>query len=142
VSLDSRTHLPNHHRVRTASLFLILKPLCGLYTDAAISSQFGFGGLMVCMLAPGKQVRGFKAGRSRPIFRAKKSPACLPLEGVKQQSVPCRRFSACKKPLQFPWKLQCRLNLIGHFSPLIPPFADRGLSCRLTWSASGDDGGN
>jgi hypothetical protein len=32
--------------------------------------------------------------------------------------------------------------LIGHFLPIIPPFADRGLSRRLTWSASGDDGGN
>jgi hypothetical protein len=34
-----------------------------------------------------------------------------------------------------------RLNLIGHFSSVVPPFADRGLSGRLTWSASGDDWG-
>jgi hypothetical protein len=33
------------------------------------------------------------------------------------------------------------LNLIGHFSPIVPPFADRGLSSRLTWSASGDKRG-
>jgi hypothetical protein len=32
-----------------------------------------------------------------------------------------------------------RLNLIGHFSPIVPPFADRGLSHHLTWSASGDE---
>jgi hypothetical protein len=31
------------------------------------------------------------------------------------------------------------LNLIGHFSPIVPPFTDRGLSRRLTWSASGDE---
>jgi hypothetical protein len=35
-----------------------------------------------------------------------------------------------------------RLNLIGHFSPVIPPFTNRGLSHRLTWSASGVHGGN
>jgi hypothetical protein len=56
--------------------------------------------------------------------------------------VPCCSFAACKKILQSPWKLHCRLNLIGHFSPIIPPFGDRGLSCRLTWSASGDYGEN
>ena len=38
------------------------------------------------------QVRGFKPGRSRRIFRAKKSSALLP-------SVPCRRFTACKRSL-------------------------------------------
>jgi hypothetical protein len=32
-------------------------------------------------------------------------------------------------------------NLTGHFSPLIPPFANGGLSRRLTWIASGDERG-
>jgi hypothetical protein len=41
----------------------------------------GFGGLVVSMLASGTQDRGFAPGRSRRIFRAKKSSACLPLEG-------------------------------------------------------------
>jgi hypothetical protein len=41
----------------------------------------GFGGLVVSMLASGTQVRGFKPGRSRRIFRAKKSSACLSSEG-------------------------------------------------------------
>jgi hypothetical protein len=35
----------------------------------------------------------------------------------------------------------CRLNLIGHFSPIVPPLANRGLTRRLMWSASGDEGG-
>jgi hypothetical protein len=35
-----------------------------------------------------------------------------------------------------------RLNLIGYFSPIVPTFADRGLSRHLTWSASGDERGN
>jgi hypothetical protein len=33
------------------------------------------------MLASGTQVRWFKPGRSRRIFQAKKSSACLPSEG-------------------------------------------------------------
>jgi ABC-type uncharacterized transport system permease subunit len=40
-----------------------------------------FGGLAVSMLASGTQDRVFAASRSRRIFRAKKSPACLPSEG-------------------------------------------------------------
>jgi hypothetical protein len=43
-------------------------------------------------------------------------------------SVPYCSFAACKKALQFPWKSHC-----SHFSPVIPPFTDRGLSRRLTW---------
>jgi hypothetical protein len=40
----------------------------------------GFGGIVVSMLASGIQDRGFASGRSRRIFRAKKSSACLPSE--------------------------------------------------------------
>ena len=41
----------------------------------------GFGGLEVSVLAFCTQVRGFKPGRSRRIFRAKKSLARLPSDG-------------------------------------------------------------
>jgi hypothetical protein len=41
----------------------------------------GFSGLVVSMLASGTQDRGFAPGQSRWIFWAKKSSACLPLEG-------------------------------------------------------------
>jgi hypothetical protein len=51
--------------------------------------------------------------------------------GELKPSIPCHSFVACKKPLQLLWKSHCRLNFIGHFLPLIPHFADRGLSCRL-----------
>ena len=44
-------------------------------------SNDGFGGLVVSMLASGTQDRGFDPGRSRRIFRAKKSTACLPWGG-------------------------------------------------------------
>jgi hypothetical protein len=48
---------------------------------ANLREDSGFGGLVVSMLASGTKVRGFNPGRSRRIFRAKKSSACLPLEG-------------------------------------------------------------
>jgi hypothetical protein len=41
----------------------------------------GFGDLVVSMLASGTQVRGFRPGLSRRIFRAKNSSSCLPSEG-------------------------------------------------------------
>jgi hypothetical protein len=44
-------------------------------------SQSGFGGIAVSMLASGTQDRGLEPGRSRRIFRAKKSTACIPSEG-------------------------------------------------------------
>jgi hypothetical protein len=79
---------------------------------------------VVSMLASGTQVRGFTPGRSLPIFRAKKKIHSMPSFGGKvKPSVPSRRFAACKRTLQFPWKSNCRLNLIGHFSPIVPPFA-------------------
>jgi hypothetical protein len=40
----------------------------------------GFGGLVVSMLASGNQDRRLAPGRSRPIFRPKKSSSCLPSE--------------------------------------------------------------
>jgi hypothetical protein len=50
---------------------------------------------------------------------------------------------ACKKSLTISVEIVIvRLNFIGHFSPIIPPFTNKGgLSHRLTWSASGDEGG-
>ena len=47
-------------------------------TDAQLS---GFGDLVVSVLASSTQDRGFKSGRSHPIFQAKKSAARLPSEG-------------------------------------------------------------
>jgi len=46
-----------------------------------LRNKTNFGGLEVSVLAFGTQVRGFKPGRSRRIFRAKKSSQRLPSEG-------------------------------------------------------------
>jgi hypothetical protein len=54
--------------------------------------------------ASGTQVRRFKPGRSRRIFRPKKSSACYTFGGEVKPSVPCRRFAACERFLHLLWK--------------------------------------
>ena len=44
------------------------------------------------------QVRGFKPGRSRRIFRAKKILSTPSFRGEVKPLVPCCRFAACKNP--------------------------------------------
>jgi len=63
------------------------------------------------VLAFGTQVRGFK-----PVgfLRSKKS------SGEVKPSVPCRRFTACKRSLELrgiTWKSNCTRNLSEHFPP-------------------------
>jgi hypothetical protein len=53
----------------------------------------------------------------------KNSSACLPFGGEVKPSVPCGRFSACKRTQQLRGSRIVRLNFTGHFSPIIPPFA-------------------
>ena len=59
------------------------------------SLRSGFGGLEVRVLAFGTQVRGFEPGRSRRIFRPKNPTASF--VGEVKPSVPCRKFTACKR---------------------------------------------
>jgi hypothetical protein len=66
----------------------------------------GFGGLVFSMLASGTQVRGFKPGRSRRIFRGEKILSMPSFGGEVKPFAPCRRFAACKRTLQLPWKSQ------------------------------------
>ena len=51
------------------------------------------------VLAFSTQVRVFKPGRSRRIFRAKKILSTLSFGGEVKPSVPCLRFAACKRSL-------------------------------------------
>ena len=78
----------------------------------------GFGGLVVSMLASGTQDRGFDPGRSLPWGGSKAVSHVADLRGMS------------KNP-GFTWKSKSQAKLTGHFSPVIPSFADRGLSCRL-----------
>ena len=51
------------------------------------------------VLAFRTQVRGFKPGRSRRIFRGEKILSTPSFGGEVKPSVPCRRFTACKRSI-------------------------------------------
>jgi hypothetical protein len=68
----------------------------GLQLWSVINWLSGFGGLEVSVLAFGTRVRGFKAGLSRRIFRAKKILSTPSFGGEVKPSVPCRKFTARK----------------------------------------------
>ena len=77
---------------------------CDLLSDSRILNikpgviqLYGFGGLVVSMLASGTQVRGFKPGRSRWIFTVVKILSMPFSGGEVKESVPCPSFAACKR---------------------------------------------
>jgi len=64
------------------------------------------------------QVRGIKPGRSRLIFQNEKILSTPFFGGEVKPSVPCRRFTACKRILDCTWKsVSSRLNSRLSFSP-------------------------
>ena len=86
------------------------------------------------VLAFGTQVREFKPGRSRRIFKGEKILSTPSFGGEVKPSVPCRRFAACKKSLE----LGGSRILDEIFRKIsrprrVPPSAARGLSRRWTW---------
>jgi hypothetical protein len=63
--------------------------------------------------------------------------------GEIKPSVPCRCFTACKRSVHLPWKWHVVRKIESAiFLAHTPSLANRGLSRRWRWSASGDDGGN
>ena len=52
------------------------------------------------MLAFSTQVRGFKSGQSRRIFKGEKILSTPSFGGEVKPSVPCHRFTACKRTLE------------------------------------------
>ena len=76
------------------------------------------------VLAFRTQVRGFKPGRSRRIFKGRKKILSTPsFGGEVKPSVPCRRFAACKRSLNVAWKSTFRQNYRTTFSPKVPTSA-------------------
>jgi hypothetical protein len=75
-------------------------------SNLQLPATSGFGGLVVRMLASGTQDRGFKPGRSRRIFWAKKSSACLPSEGKQSRLSHVAELRHVKEPYNLPWKSQ------------------------------------
>ena len=52
------------------------------------------------VLAFDTQVRGFKPGQSRRIFKGEKILSTPSFGGEVKPAVPCRRFAACKRSLE------------------------------------------
>jgi hypothetical protein len=96
----------------------------------------GFGGLVVSMLASGTQVRGFKPGQKPSDFSGQKIHSMPSFGREVKPSVPCRRFVACKKHPA----IYVEVGIAGQIDR--PFLAQFRRTCRLTWSASGDDGRN
>ena len=68
------------------------------------------------VLAFVSQVRGFKPERSRWIFQGEKILSTPSFGGEVKPSVPCRRFTVCKRSLNVTWKsgiFQAKFS--GHF---------------------------
>jgi hypothetical protein len=76
----------------------------------------GFGGLGVSMLAFGTQVRGFKPGQSRQIFKGKKILRTPSFAGEVKPLVPCHRFAACKRSQKWNGSHHFWLNYLTPFS--------------------------
>ena len=78
------------------------------------------------MLAFGTQVRGFKPGRRRRIFQGEKIFSKPSFGEEVKPSVPCRRFTACKRFLNATWKSGISGKIHQPFLALIvPPLATR-----------------
>jgi hypothetical protein len=55
---------------------------------------------VVSVLATGPKVRGFDPDRGRWIFKDDKNQSTTSFGGAVKPSVPCRRFTACKRTLR------------------------------------------
>jgi len=86
------------------------------------------------VLAFGTQVRWFKPGRSRRIFKGEKILSTPSFRGEVKPSVSCRRFAACKRSLELGGSRVLDEICRNISRPQrIPPSAARGLSHRWTW---------
>jgi hypothetical protein len=96
---------------------------------------------VVNVLASGTQDRGFKPGRGCRIFRAKNPQHAFLRRGSKAVCPMSQICGMLKTPGNYVKVEFFRRNLSVISRPF-PLLATRGLSCRLTWSASGVDGRN
>ena len=91
---------------------------------------WGFGGLEVACWP----LVGFKPGRSLRIFKGEKILSTPSFGGEVKPSVPCRRFSACKRSLELRGSRILDEICRNISRPRrVPPSTARGLSRRWTW---------
>ena len=85
------------------------------------------------VLAFGTQVRRFKPGRSRRIFKGEKILSTPSFGGKAKPSVLCRRFAACKRSLELRGSRILDKTCRNISRPRrVPPSAARGLPRRWT----------
>ena len=78
------------------------------------------------VLTFGTQVRGFNSGRSRRIFQGEKIHSTPSFGGEVKPSVPCRRFTACKRFPNATWKSGISGKIHRPFlAHIVPPLATR-----------------
>jgi hypothetical protein len=106
------------------------------------TSLRGFGGLGVSAVASGTQIRGFKPGRSCRIFKGGKVLSTPSFGREVKPWVPCRRFAACKRTLNVPWKSAFRQNYRSLFPPIVPTSAARVQNASVGAGASGGQSWN
>src|SRR5215510_7278615 len=86
-------------------------------TQGLVVSMLASGtqGLVVSMLASGTQVCGFKSGRSRRIFRAKKSSAYLPSEEKESRLSHVAALRHVKEPYNYRGSRNCKAKFDRKF---------------------------
>jgi hypothetical protein len=137
-----KTIMKNGYQCRTVLADTILKARCRfnvLNTRKKFHSETDASKLHSWPLVP--KIAGSNPAEAVGFFGRKIPQHAFLQRGSKAVS-PCRRFAACERTLWFTWESESRAKLTGHFSLIIPSITNRGLSCRLTWCASGDDGRN
>jgi hypothetical protein len=104
-------------------------------TSSNLTMASGFGGLVVSALASGTQVQT----RPKPSEFTGKKILSAPSFGGEVQS---RRshvsaFRHVKNPYNYRGSSNCKLNSLGHFSPIVLPFSARGFSRHLCAERAG-----
>ena len=92
---------------RISLLVPLLSHLSSVHSPVSYFSKIRFNIIILyyirwsrdSVLAFNTQVRGFKPGRSRRIFKGEKILSTPSFGGEVKPSVPCRRFASCKRSL-------------------------------------------
>ena len=92
---STNTNITNYTTFTVPCVDNILLILKHLFMSFSLS---GFGGLGVSVLASGTGVCGFKPGRTRRIFRAKKILSTPSFGGGSKAVGPMSYFASCKRP--------------------------------------------
>ena len=118
---NNRTSLATRHLLKRLQHISYIKPLSNQQIKQLRWSRGS-------VLAFGTQLRGFKPGRSRWIFQGEKILSTPSFGREVKPFVPSRRFTACKRSLDFTWKSGIfRQKLIGHYRPSSSSFHYQGL---------------